>query len=224
MKKILCPMLSVMLIFSLCLTSSAYGIIGGFLDEKAEGGALFGSPEAAAPQAQEKFTDIQNISLTFFISSSGKATISYAVLARKGAGIITIKAYIERRTLGVFWRRVDIGNTDNEWSLTTSKSYSIDSYSTNLKDYGDYRATLEINSGGDRVVKTAEFSYEKGVVMGDVNGDGILTAADARMILRYSARLESFTAAQQKLSDLNCDGEITAFDARIALRASANLF
>lgn len=55
------------------------------------------------------------------------------------------------------------------------------------------------------------------------------TAADARKILRYSAKLDSApeNAAEGKkfffMSDTDLDGKITAVDARIALRISAKL-
>lgn len=60
-------------------------------------------------------------------------------------------------------------------------------------------------------------------VLYDVNGDGNITAADARLALRASARLatlggDSFTAA-----DVNHDGNVTASDARLILRKSAKL-
>ncbi|MBQ8210102.1 MAG: dockerin type I repeat-containing protein [Clostridia bacterium] len=59
--------------------------------------------------------------------------------------------------------------------------------------------------------------------MGDVNGDGEVTAADARLILRHSARLEILYLEQYLLADYNDDGRVTAADARLALRKSAGL-
>lgn len=58
---------------------------------------------------------------------------------------------------------------------------------------------------------------------GDVNGDGKVTAADARQILRISSGLEKTSGQSALNADVNNDGEITAADARIALRISAGL-
>ncbi len=58
---------------------------------------------------------------------------------------------------------------------------------------------------------------------GDVNGDGIINAADARMILRASAGLLELTDAEFKRADINGDGEITAAEARAVLRLAAEL-
>lgn len=58
---------------------------------------------------------------------------------------------------------------------------------------------------------------------GDVDGDGRLTAADARLILRRSAKLITFTMEQDALADVDNNGKVTAADARKVLRVSAKL-
>lgn len=58
---------------------------------------------------------------------------------------------------------------------------------------------------------------------GDVDMDGKITAADARLILRRAAHLIRFTDEQDALADVDKDGKITAVDARIVLRMAANL-
>ncbi len=60
-------------------------------------------------------------------------------------------------------------------------------------------------------------------VLGDVTGNNTVEAADARLILRYSASLTKFSESQKKCADVNSDGNITAQDARITLRVSAKL-
>ncbi len=60
-------------------------------------------------------------------------------------------------------------------------------------------------------------------IPGDVNGDGEITASDARLALRISAGLDTPTEYQSLVADVNDDGEITASDARKILRKSAGL-
>lgn len=61
-------------------------------------------------------------------------------------------------------------------------------------------------------------------VYGDVDGDGLITAADARIVLRVSANLicqpegDAFIAA-----DVDFNGKITSVDARLILRIAAKL-
>lgn len=61
------------------------------------------------------------------------------------------------------------------------------------------------------------------VTPGDVNGDGKITASDARLALRISAKLDVPTAEEFMAADVNADGKITASDARTILRVSAKL-
>ena len=62
-------------------------------------------------------------------------------------------------------------------------------------------------------------------IIGDVNGDGKITAADARIVLRISAKLDSMENYNLPLEsfDVTGDGKLTAADARKILRISAKL-
>lgn len=60
-------------------------------------------------------------------------------------------------------------------------------------------------------------------ILGDINANGAVDAADAREILRYTAKLSSLSDSQKKYADVNADGKISAQDARIALRVAAKL-
>lgn len=67
------------------------------------------------------------------------------------------------------------------------------------------------------------YEYNENILMGDANSDGIITSNDARMILRFSAKLQKFSNEQKKICDINKNGTITAADARVALKMSAKL-
>lgn len=57
----------------------------------------------------------------------------------------------------------------------------------------------------------------------DVNCDGRVTAADARLALRTSAKLETLSMIQKLAADVNDDDKITAADARLILRKPAKI-
>lgn len=63
----------------------------------------------------------------------------------------------------------------------------------------------------------------KSVMAGDINADGSVTAADARMVLRAAASLEALSDEQRIIADADSNGRITAADARLILRVSAHL-
>ncbi len=60
------------------------------------------------------------------------------------------------------------------------------------------------------------------LVLGDVNGDGKLSTADARyVLLAILEATDPLTEQQQKLADMNCDGIISTSDVRCMLCAIA---
>lgn len=60
-------------------------------------------------------------------------------------------------------------------------------------------------------------------IAGDVDGDGIVTANDARTALRAAVKLDMLTEQQKAAADIDGDGVVTAADARWILRKSAGL-
>lgn len=58
---------------------------------------------------------------------------------------------------------------------------------------------------------------------GDCDGDGKITAKDARMVLRFAADLEFYPDEQMERCDVNHDNKISPADARLILRAAAKL-
>lgn len=60
-------------------------------------------------------------------------------------------------------------------------------------------------------------------ILGDVNGDGKVTAIDARWVLQIAAGVKTVTAEDKALADVNGDGKVTAIDARKILQIAAGL-
>lgn len=90
-----------------------------------------------------RYNNASSVDTQMSISSSGKMTINYCY---EGFPSLTSKAvittYIEKRTLGLFWNRVDIGQTDNQWVDTIAK-YTYDGTRTyQLSSSGTYRVTV----------------------------------------------------------------------------------
>ena len=69
----------------------------------------------------------------------------------------------------------------------------------------------------------SEFHVTEQCSLGDVNNDGKINSADARLVLRTAAKLEILTAAQFSAADIMRDYSITSADARIILRVAAQL-
>ena len=69
------------------------------------------------------------------------------------------------------------------------------------------------------IEKDVIFNY----LSGDADSNNILTAADARIILRASAKLENLETEAIAICDVNNDLKITSSDARLILRKAAKL-
>ena len=111
------------------------------------------------------YNNVITANSTATISSSGVITVTNTYT---GSQSVTTKAvittYIEKRTLGIFWSRVDIGQTDDEWVDTIYNYKYSGSHSAQLPSTGTYRVTVEYviyGSGGaaDTITKEIEKIY-----------------------------------------------------------------
>ena len=60
-------------------------------------------------------------------------------------------------------------------------------------------------------------------IEGDIDGDGELSSADAKLVQNFSARLVKLTEAQKFMADINRDGVVNSKDNRIILRRAIGL-
>lgn len=171
--------------------------------------------------ASDGFVSLSNVSVSFSVSAEGKAQTAVTVTAAK-RDTITIDVRLERK-IGLLWVKVSGG----EWSDTAKNTrYAAVTHDLTVTKEGIYRAVVTVSAQeiGESHQKTVEAVYSKlNFSPGDVDRNGLVTASDARLILRYSALLQSFDAEQKNLADINSDGRITAADARLALRIAAKL-
>lgn len=61
------------------------------------------------------------------------------------------------------------------------------------------------------------------LALGDIDGNGSITTADARMILEAVMNTRVLDAAQMKAADYNSDGNVDASDARLVLRKAVGI-
>ena len=83
----------------------------------------------------------------------------------------------------------------------------------------------EVDAAGNRTVAES-FAISKigtKAKLGDIDGDGAITASDARLALRYAVKLEELKPAQKLVADVDFSKSVTAADARTILRAAVNI-
>lgn len=89
-------------------------------------------------------------------------------------------------------------------------------------------STIYLRVGGKTVTEAAPMEVtvelpKADVIKGDVTLDGIVNSTDATQILRYNAKLRTFTEDQITAGDVTGDGEIDIFDAVWVLKYAAGL-
>ena len=103
-------------------------------------------PVSAAVIEQEEiipmFNNTAAANVTMGINSNGKMTITYNYTGFSGITThAVVTSYIEKRTLGVFWTRVENGQTDNQWVDTLNGHSATGTRTCNLSQTGTYRVT-----------------------------------------------------------------------------------
>ena len=98
-----------------------------------------------------RYNNTAGTTTNFVISNTGKASISAVYNAYPSYfSKATITSYIEKRTLGLFWTKVDIGQPNNEWVDTSTDIAKAFLHEFQLNSTGTYRATVvyEISGSG----------------------------------------------------------------------------
>ena len=121
---------------------------------------------ASAQMIEPYFNNTVTASNLASVSSSGELTITNSFAAGEtvfGKAIIT--TYVEKKVLGLFWSRVDIGQNNNKWIDVIYENVYTGFHYFQLSDKGTYRVTTEFvvfGSGGpaDTITRTATTQYK----------------------------------------------------------------
>lgn len=106
-------------------------------------GTAFAARAHAAEVVTPYFNNTLSARTTINISSTGKLSV---VNAYHGFQNVTTRAiittYVEKKVLGLFWTRVDIGTNDDQWVDTVNNYYYTGEHSLQLSSKGTYRVTV----------------------------------------------------------------------------------
>jgi len=104
--------------------------------------------ESPTPRLNNTISTTTNMTIT----ESGLLSIGYKYVGFPDVTThAVITTYVQKRFLGVFWKRVDIGTENNEWVDTIYQEDYVGSRSFQLSDSGTYRVTVQYEiygSGG----------------------------------------------------------------------------
>lgn len=110
------------------------------------------------------YNNTNSASVTFAISSTGKATFNLSCIGKSGVTTkITAVSYIQRK-VGLIWVKVDNGLDGKKWTDTVNGTNLKKSHSLQLSKTGTYRVKAEYTvygSGGseDVIEKVVTATY-----------------------------------------------------------------
>lgn len=122
------------------------------------------SPSRSAKAAMT-YNNTMNANLFANVTSGGCLNATLNVMGINGkTNRIDVSLYVEKRILGLFWIKVNIGCDNNIWTDSTTNYYYSGSFSKNLTSTGTYRITVTYTvsgSGGpsDVITLTDTVSY-----------------------------------------------------------------
>lgn len=99
-------------------------------------------------------------------TSGGETTVSLSYGGYDGITTgATVTTKIEKRFLGLFWKKIDIGTTNNEWVDEFVGAYGGTTHTVQLPSSGKYRVTAEFdvygNNPTDHIEKTVQFEWNR---------------------------------------------------------------
>lgn len=101
-------------------------------------------------KAAMMYNNTNSASMLVSINTSGMLSAKLNVMGMNGKTTrIETSLYVEKKILGLFWTRVDIGYSDNTWHDTTTNYYYSHTFSCNLNSTGTYRVTVTYTVSGN---------------------------------------------------------------------------
>ena len=103
--------------------------------------------EGEAPGITPCWNNVDDVRFNFRIySGTGELKVNYGGYSTFAYAKLTVK--VQKRTLGIFWRTVDIGEPDNEWITASANSSDQFLKIFTVEDTGTYRAKFLLEVTG----------------------------------------------------------------------------
>ncbi|MBR2908225.1 MAG: hypothetical protein IKJ04_08190 [Clostridia bacterium] len=122
--------------------------------------------DGAGTEIQPRLSNIYVCEVDFDITSTGFASIYFEYFGDPEVfESATVEIYLEKRFLGVFWNRVDIGMPNNVWIDVFYEDNGYVDHTLQLTKKGTYRARFVMTFRGtgnedDELEKTVQATYE----------------------------------------------------------------
>ena len=108
----------------------------------------------------------------------------------------------------------------DQQNINTAKEATFDLFPKQMEP-GTYNVYVSTDSVKLTKVASLEYGEKPKYTLGDVSGDGKISAYDASLVLQHTVGLVDYTGSEA--ADVNRDGKITAYDASMILQYTVGL-
>lgn len=151
-----------------------------------------------------------------FSSADGGMVVS----AETGEYLTMTGNYLTVGDAGIEWNWTELENTGYVLMNNASAYFKYLATNTSCAYFGAFIQPVEIQLYRKLERESSPITQ----IPGDLDGDGMLTANDALVLLRFSIGAVDLTPAQMAVADANGDGSVNANDALYVLRAALGVF
>ncbi len=209
---------------------------------------VFGYTEAPDALPADTFTGVFNMNGYYYWNGGlvNESTIKSVTISLEGKGDFSMcSLQVSKKSVPVYLEDGEYANGSLEagdYTPLTSERYTVSNSivskvdaQTTVADFlagfdqsglvvkdanGNTLTNTDIVCGGMTVTYADNTTYSYTIaVTGDVNGDGTVTSADARVITRATVSSSSLVEWQQLAADLDSNGTVTTADVRALLKS-----
>lgn len=122
-------------------------------------------PALAAGEITPYYNNTSNTRTVAYISDNGILNVTNRFNGFQGVtSKVVITTYVEKKILGLFWSRVDIGQPDDQWEDTAYGAIFNSTHTHQLTSTGTYRVTAifvvsGVGGADDTITNTYEVTY-----------------------------------------------------------------
>lgn len=122
---------------------------------------MFGVFPFSKASAAVMYSNTMSATMRSQIDSDGNLSTALKVTGYKGITTrIEVELYVEKKVLGLFWSRVNIGGANNTWTDSINSYIYTNTFGYHLTSTGTYRVTVTYtvhgSGGADDVITLTE--------------------------------------------------------------------
>lgn len=95
------------------------------------------------------YSNLNSATVSYTITETGLAAVNISYYGKPGITTqVKSEIYLQKKVMGLFWQKVNIGTTDNVWTDSSTDCNGNFFHSFQLSETGTYRAVVKVTFYG----------------------------------------------------------------------------